>query len=306
MCDSCPRSGCTTPPSSMRARTSSSRAGVPPQRRAETAGQERGRGIARALERGERGPDEQLEADERRDRVAGQPEDERRAADVENATGLPGFTATRQNTSTAPSSARSPRTRSCSPTDTPPEVSSTSAVEPALERGARRFRSSATDAVHLCLGAGPSHLRGEHHRVRLVDLAGAERLAGTAQLAAGREHGDARPPRARTSSSADRGERAELRRAARVPGRDDGVAGARCRRRADGRSRRLDLLDLDRAATLCACARPARPRRRRPGRPRRSRSRSPGRPRACRARRMPGRRLPDDASVPGVSAARTA
>ena len=47
-----------------------------------------------------------------------------------NETGLPGWTATRQNTSSTPSSASIRRTRSCGPTETPPDVTSTSARGP--------------------------------------------------------------------------------------------------------------------------------------------------------------------------------
>ena len=48
----------------------------------------------------------------------------------------------------------------------------------------------------LDLGARLRELRPEQQRVRLVDLAGPERLAGCAKLGAGRKQRDPRPARA--------------------------------------------------------------------------------------------------------------
>ena len=55
-----------------------------------------------------------------------------------NDNGFPGFIATPQKSSSTPSSDSIRRTRSCGPIDTPPDVTRTSAVEPALERGTVR------------------------------------------------------------------------------------------------------------------------------------------------------------------------
>ena len=52
--------------------------------------------------------------------------------------------------------------------------------------------------------------RGEHRRVRLVDLAGPELLARPAQLRPGAEDGDARPPGAADRRQPDGGQRADL------------------------------------------------------------------------------------------------
>ena len=61
-------------------------------------------------------------------------------------TGLPGLTATRQKTSSTPSSAPIRRTRSCGPTDTPPEVTSRSASRPRESASRCASSSSATAA----------------------------------------------------------------------------------------------------------------------------------------------------------------
>ena len=84
MCDSWPVSGSSTTASSLDprscARSELVAVLVAPHRRAEPARQVRRAGIARALQREQRRADEELEPDERRDGVARQPEDERRAA----------------------------------------------------------------------------------------------------------------------------------------------------------------------------------------------------------------------------------
>ena len=60
-----------------------------------------------------------------------------------NEIGFPGRTATRQKTSSTPSSAPAARTRSCSPTETPPVVTSTSASSPR----ATAFRVAASSSL---------------------------------------------------------------------------------------------------------------------------------------------------------------
>ena len=129
-----------------------------------------------------------------------------------NATGLPGFTATRQKTSSTPSSPRMRRTRSCGPTDTPPDVTRTSAAETAFERGAMRSVVVGDGRQDLDVAAGGGERSGEQQAVRLVHLAGAERLARTPELRSRRQHRDARPPRADDLLQAGRRQCADLRR----------------------------------------------------------------------------------------------
>ena len=100
MCDSRPASGSTTGPSDRRrtrARTSSSRCGFRVSREPRTSALEPWAGIGRALESQQGRPDEELEADEHRDRVPGQPEDEP-------------VSQRRRTRSACPASSRRPRT----------------------------------------------------------------------------------------------------------------------------------------------------------------------------------------------------
>ena len=249
------------------------------------------------------GRDEELEADERRHRVARQPEDERRRRATPKATGLPGLTATRQNTSSTPSSAAMPRTRSCGPTETPPEVTSTSASSPrsSAARSRRRRRRPAGSTLDVGARTARAARRAGACSTRR-SRPGASGSPGRAQLAAGREHGDARPARA--------GDRARCPTAASAPScggaehasrdRDDvaraRVAAARThvragRDRLDRRRRRRPLGDARsgrrrrrprarRRRSRCTIASPA-PSGRRPGAPggrlRRRRGSAPGR-----------------------------
>ena len=64
-------------------------------------------------------------------------------------------------------------------------------------------------------------------RVRLVDLARPQRLAGSAQLGSGREHRDLRPARADDGREPDRGERTHLRRPEQLARGADRLAAAR-------------------------------------------------------------------------------
>ena len=195
---------------------------VPPDGRCEPAGS-----IARARRRGalegeQRGPDEELEADERRDGVPGQPEHERPAANAE-------------------------RDRLARLDRDAPEhlLDAELGLDPANEvvradgdpaggdeDVASRPRSSACDAPPRCprpasrsTTAPRRRARGQHQAVRLVDLARRERLAGRAELGPGGQHGDARAPRACDLGDPCRGERADLRGAETGPPRHD-VAGA--------------------------------------------------------------------------------
>ena len=144
-----------------------------------------------------------------------------------NETGLPGLTATRQKTSSTPSSRATCRTRSCGPTDTPPELHDHVGLERARQRRAVRVVvvldcRDTVDARAVLLERS-----GEHDAVRLVDLSWLERLARRAELGPRRENGDARAACHAQLGDAGRRERSDL-----------GGAEARARRRRPRRPRR--------------------------------------------------------------------
>ena len=157
---------------------------------------------------------------------------------TENESGFPGRIATPQNTSSAPSSATVRRTRSCGPTETPPEVTTTSAASARSSATRCASSSSATPSRALDDRARALEEACEHDAVRLVDLAGGELLAGRAELGSRRDDRDPRPASAARLRHPGRRERGEPRRGEqRCPPR--GRARPRRRRRpAGGRSPR--------------------------------------------------------------------
>ena len=219
MCDSWPPTGSSTTspsPAALRARTSSSRPGL--RRTAWPDGRAR-TGAGAQPRPGARAPRGARTARSRRGRRPGCRAARTRACcrARENEIGLPGLTATRQNTSSAPSSASTGRTRSCRPTETPPEVTSTSASSAARDRGPVGVEIVLDRGEPLDGGARGGERGRQHEAVRLVDLAGTERLARRAQLGPRRENGDARPTRARELAEPCRRERPELSAPRRIP-----------------------------------------------------------------------------------------
>ena len=312
MCDSWPVSGSSTasPASSrVRARTSSSRAAFRRSADASRADFAARAGSCGTLQGEQRRPHEQLDADERGDGVSREPEDERRAADCRRPRACPAG----RPRPRSPPRLRAPRairrTRSCGPTETPPELTSTSAASP---------RSSAARCARLVVGDRADPLdecargleRRRQHRARSTrrsDRARASRPARAAPYpvlrtatAGRRVHSDlARPLPLRARRSARR--RAPCRpRAGRSPSTD--VASAR----PDVRSGRNGIRDLDRCCLVRQHARSAR--RRRLPRARRPRSRSPSPRRARAGGRRAGRRRSGRRPAGGraVSPARTA
>ncbi len=104
---------------------------------------------------------------------------------------MPGRSAIRQKSMVAPSAASTGMTRSWSPTDAPPIVTSRSAAACARIAAASASAVSAHDAAVDDVGMAPEQ-RGEHHAVRADDRVGAGDRAGRHQLVAGREQDDAR------------------------------------------------------------------------------------------------------------------
>ena len=221
--------------SSDRARRKSSRSGF---RRADAAagrpGRNGGAGSGAPCSARSAGTTKSSAPDERRDRVPGQPEDERAARGRRTRAACRGASRRPRRPPPTPSSASVPRTRSCGPTDTPPEVTTTSASSAALERRSVRVlvvrRPSRAAST---LGArGIEHGR-EHDPVRLVDLArrraarpGARSSVPVMTIAT---RGSRSRRRGRATPAG--GERREPRRRERRARLDDAVARAGRRRR---------------------------------------------------------------------------
>ena len=299
MCDSWPETGSSTTPSSVtveRARSRSSRRWVALDGDGQTAGRPTA-GRDRPHPGGPASPAGRR-ARSRRASRPGCPAARRRASGprTPNETGLPGRTATRQKTSSTPSSASIRRTRSCGPTETPPEVTSTSCSRPCRIASRCAPSSSATASSRVTSAPAALELRGDHRAVRLVDLAGAERRPRRTKLGAGRQDGDARTAGADDLGDPGGGKCADLRGAELQRPRRRRPPLRRPRR--DRTGRMLAPLATDSwIARLCCLSRQptraGRPRRRRPERRLPWRSPSPLRPRATRrpaTRRRSGRR----------------
>ena len=124
---------------------------------------------------------------------------------------------TLQNTSRTPSSASAGLTWSCGPTDTPPEMITTSDPLSAAEMPSRvARRSSGSRCGGQRGGPGVGGQADQHRRVGVVDLARAQGFARRPQLVTGAEHRDAGPARDAQLSHAGRGGGAQLH--ARQPG----------------------------------------------------------------------------------------
>ena len=177
------------------------------------------------MQRFERGTHEQLEADERRDGVTGQAEDERAAGDRERDR-LPRLdrnppehlVGAERGEAAAHQIVRADRNA----TGRDEHV----VCESALERVARRGRIVGDRLDQLDDRTGGCELRAERDGVRLVDLARPERHARCAQLAARCKDCSTRAARARDVCDARCSERAELRRAEHGSRQCDLLAGA--------------------------------------------------------------------------------
>ncbi len=139
-----------------------------------------------------------------------------------NQVGLPGFRATRQKTCSTPSASRAALTWSCSPTETPPEITAMSPWRAASIAVPGRGWIVADGLDGGDLGAGAERQRRDRVGVRVADAAGPERITRLQQLVAGRQD-----PRARTAGTADldpadRGEHPQLGRADRRAPAQDG------------------------------------------------------------------------------------
>jgi hypothetical protein len=188
---------------------------VAPEPGAEPAGLVPWQRLLEPLQRSQCGLDEELTADERRDRIAGQPEDERLSAHAE-----------RNRLARLDRHAPEDLVDAEVPLGRSDEVvlahrdaargDERVGRETSLERLPQDWLVVSRGRLGHHVGAGRGERGGEHERVGLVDLAGAQVAAGNDELAAGRKYGDAR--------------------AARAP--DLGHAGGRCGRQASRREPR--------------------------------------------------------------------
>jgi len=219
--------------------------GVPPQSPGEDAEPEGRSRLPRPLQGKQRRPDEQLEADERGDRISRQPEHERTSADPEPQR------LTRLDRD-APEHLADPQLRAHAANEVvrPDRDSTRAENEVALERR----RECPSVSVRIVLhglhrhddGPGRLELGGQHHAVRLVDLTVLERLPRTPQLTSGREHRGARLQRTGDLRHAGCGESAELRGSDDPPCLDDDIPSMRvASSRSHVRPGNDRLLDLD-------------------------------------------------------------
>src|SRR5213592_2881352 len=123
------------------------------------------------------------------------------------ASGRPGCIATCQN-SIAPISSRTSLTRSYRPTDTPPDVTTTSPVAPASARRAERVAEVGDDAEVHDLAAALLDGPAEGEPVRVVDLARLAQLTRLDHLVTRRQEHDTRPTVHGHLDLAERGDQA--------------------------------------------------------------------------------------------------
>jgi sortase A len=211
----------------------------------EPPGLEPGQRVGVALQRQHCRPDEELEGDERRDRVTGQAEHERPLphAERDRLAGLHGD---------APEDLLDAelgldRTDEVVRADRHAAGGHEQVVfEPACQRLAVGVLVVGDRREALDGSACRPELRLENQPVRLVDLARLERLARTAKLSSRGQHRGARHRSAHDLGHACRGERTELRGAERRSRRDDLVTRAQiAAARTHVRTRRDRLSDLD-------------------------------------------------------------
>ncbi len=254
MCDSWPESGSSTTPSwsrRERARTNSSRASFRRSGAASTPASSRGSGSRSPWSARSAGFTKSSQPTSDDTGLPGQPEDERLAAHAER------HRLARLDRD-APEHLLDAELR----LDPPHEVVRADRhaagrdedvgrrVRARVPRGVPTRRRRPAGST-LDVGAGGGERGREHDAVRLVDLARLERLAGMRELAAGREHDDARSARADTVGDAGGRERAELCRAEPDACSERRRRPQPRRRRADERARRRQPRRADSIVLSC-------------------------------------------------------
>ena len=222
MCDSWPVRGS----SSIASSPSVELVRVPPETSREPTRLEAGKGICHPLQREHGRPHEELEGDERGNRVPGKSEHEGRAPHAERDR-LPRLHGD------APEHLLDTQLR-LDPADEIVRTDGDTAgrdqnvgFEPALERGAMRSLVVGHRGRTRDLGARRLQLSREDQPVRFVDLAAPQRLAGRPELGSRRDHGGPRPREAIDLRDSRRCERAEPSRVQTRSARDHDVAGMR-------------------------------------------------------------------------------
>ena len=181
--------------------------------------------VGRALQREQRGPDEELAADKRRHGVPGQPEHERRAADAE-----------RQRLSRLHGDAPEHLLDAEIARGGPDEIvrahrhaaggDDDVGRERALERLPMRIWVVLYGVEPHHIGAGGAERSRQHRAVRLVDLPWPERSPRPLQLRTGRQQRNTRRRSAGDARDPDGSERADLRGAERGAAFDHHGAGS--------------------------------------------------------------------------------
>ena len=142
-----------------------------------------------------------------------------------NHSGLPGFTRTRQNTSSTPHASKAGLTWSCGPTRDAAGDDEHVAGQAGLDRRAGRLEVVGDHAVVDHLRARALGQQPHHQPVGLVDLARLGRRAERQQLRAGDEQVQARAPVHGDLADPGGGERGDARERQRLAGGRDQVAG---------------------------------------------------------------------------------
>ena len=138
--------------------------------------------------------------------------------------GLPGWTATRTN-STPGSSASAALTTSYAPMLTPPDVTTRSTSSSPTSRACSACGSSPTGPIRDGHAAGLADRGREQPRVRVGQLAAQQRRARRDQLVAGGDHRDAGSAVHEHGRAPEGGDRGDVRRPERGAGGDDEVTG---------------------------------------------------------------------------------
>ena len=144
-----------------------------------------------------------------------------------NSSGLPGRMAICQKSSVMPRLCRPSMTRSWSPTEAPPVVTSMSMPATASATAAIASRVVRGDRQHDRLAARGAHQRGQRVRVGADDAARRDRLARHGDLVAGGQDGDARAAVHAEPGMVGGGGEADVARGDPAAGRHHGVAARR-------------------------------------------------------------------------------
>ena len=198
MCDSRPGSGSSTTPCVLEEETPAEKLvtrGIPLDLAAQPPSLEPRQRVAHALKREHGRPHEELEADEHRNRVPREPEDEPLAVGHAERDRLPRLHGDAPEHLLDAELGLDPAHEIVRPNRDSARRDEDVGLEPARERGPMGVLVVRDAAQPLDRCPGGRELSLDEDAVRVVDLSWLERLARTAELAPGCEHGGPRPPR---------------------------------------------------------------------------------------------------------------